>query len=328
MNSNKNKIYYFSLLIVTIISGVASGMIQVAIYNLLSNFQMSTFYFGAAFLVITIPGYFSATISTWLIHKKAYYLIIVLCYMLQILLLFNVTHYDRYSSLIKLFCLEALANIILGLMYPAIQTAIKRGFSPEHITLAARLDVYAFSIQIIFGLGLGSILINLVTVEKYFLEINYLYMACATVLYIMYKFKINHKADNAPDDKENQNINTSFLFMNAEQKRAYLMMPILMFIGAPLTALLPTVYGYYKDLLIYGYIIKPVHYILCARAIGQLLAPVIFPKDLFKPYANNNLFMFSLLIVFMVTYLLTIFVSNLFLLLMIIIFDYCNKLYY
>lgn len=167
---------YFA--IASLVMQIGIGLTQVAVYGHMAREGVSPLYFALAFSFGAIPGLFSSQIGSYLSKKIN---IILLCVVIQLLgsfSLFLPIIGINNNQLILLIFSEFISAFIAGFCYPISQIYIKRVFTDKkYLPLASKLDVYFFSINIILGTFLGTLLYS------YFSTKNYLYINMFTYIF-------------------------------------------------------------------------------------------------------------------------------------------------
>ncbi len=306
---------YVLIFLSMIIIGIASGFIQVILYNLLSSNNYSPFFFTLAFLAGLIPGILSSHLGTNLVlhaYQHIYLTFVNIFFALAVglILLFHLS-----DNVFLLLVLECITSAVLGIFFPILQTVIKNTFKDERLALAAKIDVYAFSFQIIFGIGAGAVLINKVSAEEMLVIDLFLFLISGLVVF----FAQDDKPLNGEHTKAISKEASLFRDYTSKQKRAFLMMPLLMLVGSPLSALLPSLNDKFGPIMILNFELKPVHYLLISRSLGQLIGPLLVPKGLFSRIAKSNGVMLSFLVLFTLFYALLDFAGNPLVLLVVVI---------
>ncbi|KAB8029688.1 hypothetical protein [Fluviispira multicolorata] len=330
INFLRNNFYFIYFLLASLIMQIGIGFTQVAVYGELVKLNANPVYFTIAFSLAVFPGLFSSRLGSYFTFKfKIIYLILgaqIIGFISLIIPLIVAT----YHQIVFLISAEFFSSFIAGLCYPPFQIYIKRVFiNDEMLPLAAKFDVYVFSVNTIIGTGIGSIVYNLFNTQKY-LVIN---MICYILSFMIFSLAFCLKRDLTQrvskiilTDKINKyKFFTSYLFyfknMHHKKRYAFFMMIYIAIITTPSISLLPIIGNKFgSNVTVFNYILTPAILFILSKSIGQMCGPLIIKRNMFNKIYSNKMLFFLLMFLFLLLYTFLYFSNYLFLSLLIIIF--------
>ncbi|WP_158997409.1 MFS transporter [Pigmentibacter ruber] len=324
---NINFVYFA---IANLIMQIGIGLTQVAVYGHLAKVGASPLYFTMAFSFSVIPGIFSSQLSCYLAKKVN---IIFLCILFQLFGAFSLflplLGISNNYVLLIVFA-EFISAFIMGFCYPISQIYVKRVFTDKnYLPLAAKLDVYLFSINIILGTFIGTLLYNYFSTKNY-LILNILMYLISALLFLnsYYKNKLISikNSDNYKNNEEIKNksfIKQQLLFFrnfSEEQKYSFLILIFLPIVTTPAISLLPTIGNKYgTKIFIFGIILTPALGFILAKTIGQIMGPMLISGNQFEKLFKSKFIFLSCNFIFLFIYLVIYFIENIYLSIFLII---------
>ncbi|BBH52444.1 MFS transporter [Fluviispira sanaruensis] len=323
-------INFFYFAIASLIMQIGIGLTQVAVYGHLARIDASPLYFTLAFSLATIPGLFSSQIGSYLSKKVN---IIFLCVAIQLLGAFSlflpILGINNNQIILLLFA-EFISAFIAGFIYPISQIYIKRVFTDKnYLPLASKLDVYLFSINIIIGTFIGTLLYAYFNTENYLLINSLAYVISSFIYVIAYFTKKNISiknliiTENFSFNKNNRFLNRRILFLknfSIEQKYPFLILIYLPIATTPSISLLPTIGNKYgSNILILGINLTPALLFILAKTIGQIIGPMLIKNYMFEKFYNNKSVFIKCNFLFLLMYLVIYFIDNIYISIILII---------
>jgi MFS transporter, DHA3 family, macrolide efflux protein len=325
----KNNLYFVFFLLASLIMQVGIGLTQIAVYGELVRLNANPIYFTIAFSLAVFPGLFSSRLGNYFTFKFNVMFLILGAQALGFISLIIPFLGASYHQIIFLISAEFISSFIAGLCYPAFQIYIKRVFfNDEILPLAAKLDVYVFSVNTIIGTGIGAIMYNLFSTPKY-LAMN---MLCYILSFIIFTLAFCLKKDHVQkiskielNKKYKSSIYYDYLFyfknMGQEKRYAFFMMIYIAIIATPSISLLPIIGNKFgSNVTVFGLVLTPAILFILSKAIGQMCGPLFIKNNMFNKIYNSKFLFFSFMLLFLLLYTFLYFSNYLFLSLVIIIF--------
>ena len=303
---------YAMFLFATLVSGIGSGFIQVVVYNQIANLNLPPFYFGLAFACAVFPALAGSYAGRIIAEKEKYNKCLFFSQLFAVLMIFLIKSLAEKDFKFILLG-ELVTSFSASVAFPVLQKLIKFTFNPERLPMAAKIDTYAYGANIIFGLGLGSVLSAIICLNDMLLLAEVLYAISAMLFY----------SANPESMKWNENLRTTQCFFwgtfTPQQKLAFILMPTLIIVGTPATSLLPSIYNNFSNSEVNNFIISPVLTLILFRSIGQFIGPLIIHNDRFASLASSKRTIYYCLLFFIVTYSIIFHTGNFYFALLLII---------
>lgn len=303
---------YAIFLFATFFSGIGSGFIQVVVYNQIANLNLPPFYFGLAFACAVFPALVGSYVGRIIAEKETYNKYLFFSQLFAMLMIFIIKSLAEKDFKFILLG-ELVTSFSASVAFPILQKLIKFTFNPESLPIAAKIDTYAYGANIIFGLGLGSVLSAIIGFNDMLLLAEVLYAISAMLFYFAY-----------PENMEwSQNLRTTERFFwgtfTPQQKLAFVLMPTLIIVGTPATSLLPSIYNNFSNGEVNHFIVSPVLTLILFRSIGQFIGPLIIHNDRFESLASSKQTIYFCLLFFIATYCVIFNTDNFYFALLLII---------
>ncbi|NIF57450.1 MFS transporter [Enterobacter sp. Ap-916] len=286
---------WFTLLgLALLFSSVGNGLTYVLVFSQLLNSHATPSWLSLAYVLALAPGLPASFAGVWLLKRWPAFSVLLLgeVFGLTGLLLPCLALWNEHPGLLLLS--QAAAAFSTGLTVPALSQLFKQGLSKALIPAAAGVETLVFAANVIFGVGLGTLLYGHVSLWLMLLldAISFI-VAIGLLWYASAAFVMKAKEDSAPDESE------EFSWQNVTpvQKRSLLLLPSLALVGAPVMALLPALAPALPgDNAANGLAL------LFARSAGQLLAPLLLSEKQVRNRAGKSFPLMLALLLFTLCY--------------------------
>ena len=189
---------------------------------------------------------------------------------------------------------QTVSAFIIGMTFPAMSKIFKTGLSEKELPVATTLETIIFACNVIFGVGLGLLLLGHVTVI-HLLIIDLASYALSVIMLLSAKGKFR----NILHYIEQKDAVIRWKEISNTQKRGILLLPLLAFAGAPAMALLP---GLVPTNLTGHEAQATALALLFSRSLGQLIGPLLLNPERFEKNSNNNSLLLGCLFIFVACY--------------------------
>ena len=284
-----------------LISSAGTGLTQVAVYGELARMNAGPATFAVAFAVSVLPGLFSSQVAERFLRRIPPVKMLVLAEILGAMLLVLPALGMMLKSQELLLAAQFSSSLIAGIAMPAgmgINSILFK--EKEELASASALGTIAFSSQVLIGYGIGSLVYGKIPSHIYLLLDFASYLAGAWLI------SRSQKSDTRLGELlpiESASVSTPLNPLRArlgtltpDQKRAFLLMPLLTCVGAPTVALLPSIGMDFGS--------SAVPLFLFAKTVGQLLGPMLMPPSRYETESKNSRQLILFLASFAALYLL------------------------
>ncbi|WP_336818049.1 hypothetical protein [Cedecea sp. MMO-103] len=286
---------WFTLLgLALLFSSVGNGLTYVLVFSQLLNSHATPAWLSLAYVLSLAPGLPASFAGVWLLKRWPAFSVLLLgeVFGLTGLLLPCLALWNEHPGLLLLS--QAAAAFSTGLTVPALSQLFKQGLSKALMPAAAGVETLVFAANVIFGVGLGTLLYGHVSLWLMLLldAISFI-VAIGLLWYASAAFVMKGEEDSAPDESEE----FSWQNVTPEQKRSLLLLPSLALVGAPVMALLPALTPALPgDNAANGLAL------LFARSAGQLLAPLLLSEKQVRNRAGKSFPLMLALLLFTLCY--------------------------
>ncbi|WP_312739641.1 hypothetical protein [Cedecea neteri] len=286
---------WFTLLgMALLFSSVGNGLTYVLVFSQLLNSHATPAWLSLAYVLALAPGLPASFAGVWLLKRWPAFSVLLLGEALGLtgLVLPCLALLNDHPAMLLLS--QAAAAFSTGLTVPVLSHIFKQGLSKALMPAAAGIETLVFAANVIFGVGLGTLLyghvslwlILILDALSFIFAIGLLWRASAA-------FAVPGEEDNASDKGE------AFSWRNVTpvQKRSLLLLPSLALVGAPVMALLPALAPALPgDNTANGLAL------LFARSVGQLLAPLLLSEKQVRNRAGKTFPLMLALLLFTLCY--------------------------
>lgn len=301
------KKYYFLLSLATLLSAIGTAFTTVAVYGELAKQGAPIYYYSFAFVIGFIPSLFTAQLSGKISHKINIGKILFFTEVIgAAALIFPMIGY-KFQILPLLLFAELIGSCITGFLAPCLQTYTRRIFKDHELQTISNYNVYVFTAQFILGQALGTVLYLYFGTLIYFIIDFFTYLLSAfIILSVIKKF---------PEDlKGSAKINAvrfSWRKLTKQQKKAFLINPLLVISCAPVMSVLPAIGRQFGTEWKFGiFILSPALIFLMAKTIGQFLGPLLVKNFNYNNLVKNLFFIPLLLLLYHISYIAVINSTN------------------
>ncbi|WP_330925965.1 MFS transporter [Candidatus Sororendozoicomonas aggregata] len=274
------------------VSSIGNGLTFVVVNGQLVDNNASEAIFIITFLLFTFPAWLG-NYSGKIFKKYNSFNVIIIGDILGLLGLIIPLIGVILNNNLLLMLSGVVTAYVAGLTFPEVQLMFKQGLSKDKLPLAAGLDTLIFSSNVLLGVGIGVILYGYIDIFLFFI-IDGMSFLLAIALFILSRNKLKNNCIIKNVEKPTTDLIWSGL--KSHQKVSILLLPILSFLGAPLSGLLPKLAPEFTS--------KYVLTLLFVRSFGQLLAPLILPATRFKDFSKNKFILFGSIFSFIGLYLI------------------------
>jgi len=301
-----------------LLSQIGAGLTQVAVYGYLSHHELSEFLFTLTYALAVIPAFFASHLASKLAYRFSLFSLFtstqILGALSVIIPIFGLLNENVYA----LQAAEFITAAIMGFNFPLTQTYIRRTFSDSEMIAAAKLDTYLFSVNVIIGLGIGSVIYNFVGPRLYLLIDAVTYLISAAMIVLSYKMHPEPmlKADILSGEESSSFFSNllALRHLKDSERSIFMMLPALSILGAPIMSLLPAIgmkFGSEYDIG-WGILITPSLILIFARSIGQFLGPMVVRQAWFEKSSKKLSLIFFCMAIYALFYALVELASNFF----------------
>lgn len=305
---------YFFVVLAGLLSSIGSGLTQLVVYGALQKMNVQPSVYTFAFALTVLPGLISSQLGNSLVHRLKWSTVVISMELLGAALVVIPYFGLKTQNITLLLLTEFFSSLLVGFSIPVINVFIKNFFQDKELPGVTAISSYSFSTNVLLGYGLGALLFNRVNSETYLLIDFTSFILSALVFYITVKIcpSLDQKKDNDKNEVAKFFIKTNFKNFSTTQKRAFWLLPMLTFVAAPLTALLPSFGAQFgAEVNLMGIILlTPSVALIFAKTFGQMLGPMLInPKKIDQNFSNTTLIVISLLI-YLLCYTFVIFSEN------------------
>lgn len=278
-----------------LVSGIGTALTSIVVYSELDRLQAPPTFYAVAFVLGMLPGMLSSYaagrwgqrwhLRNWVIGTQ----------ILGLVLLTVPAWGARSGNLVLLVMAEALGSTISGFLVPGYQAYVRRHFRDDELPALSRYETFFFTTQFVLGQIVGTCLYRFLGRDGYLL-LDWLSYAAALVLLIA--GGAFGDGDREPPGSETRSFDWRRL--SSQQKRAFLMIPLMSIVCAPLMALLPAAGARLDGLNYYPVAICLLY--LAARGLGQLIGPWVTRRWNFDALLADSRFLFVCLGLYWVLY--------------------------
>lgn len=288
MNALVGKPWLMLLGISFIISSVGNGITYIVVFSELIRLAAPTTSLALAYVLSTVPGLIGSKVGEYYCRTGNPFSILVVGEFLGMAGL-SAPFMAVLSGSIPLFLIaQTVSAFIIGMTFPAMSKIFKTGLSEKELPVATTLETIIFACNVIFGVGLGLLLLGHVTVI-HLLIIDLASYALSVIMLLSAKGKFR----NIFHYIEQKDAVIRWKEISNTQKRGILLLPLLAFAGAPAMALLP---GLVPTNLTGHEAQATALALLFSRSLGQLIGPLLLNPERFEKNSNNSLLLGCLFI--------------------------------
>lgn len=294
MNALVGKPWLMLLGISFIISSVGNGITYIVVFSELIRLAAPTTSLALAYVLSTVPGLIGSKVGEYYCRTGNPFSILVVGEFLGMAGL-SAPFMAVLNGSIPLFLIaQTVSAFIIGMTFPAMSKIFKTGLSEKELPVATTLETIIFACNVIFGVGLGLLLLGHVTVI-HLLIIDLASYALSVIMLLSAKGKFR----NIFHYIEQKDAVIRWKEISNTQKRGILLLPLLAFAGAPAMALLP---GLVPTNLTCHEAQATALALLFSRSLGQLIGPLLLNPERFEKNSNNNSLLLGCLFIFVACY--------------------------
>ena len=294
VNALAGKPWLMLLGISFIISSVGNGITYIVVFSELIRLAAPTTSLALAYVLSTVPGLIGSKVGEYYCRTGNPFSILVVGEFLGMAGL-SAPFMAVLSGSIPLFLIaQTVSAFIIGMTFPAMSKIFKTGLSEKELPVATTLETIIFACNVIFGVGLGLLLLGHVTVI-HLLIIDLASYALSVIMLLSAKGKFR----NIFHYIEQKDAVIRWKEISNTQKRGILLLPLLAFAGAPAMALLP---GLVPTNLTGHEAQATALALLFSRSLGQLIGPLLLNPERFEKNSNNNSLLLGCLFIFVACY--------------------------
>ncbi|HDS9162542.1 TPA: hypothetical protein QH774_002487 [Klebsiella aerogenes] len=294
MNALVGKPWLMLLGISFIISSVGNGITYIVVFSELIRLAAPTTSLALAYVLSTVPGLIGSKVGEYYCRTGNPFSILVVGEFLGMAGL-SAPFMAVLNGSIPLFLIaQTVSAFIIGMTFPAMSKIFKTGLSEKELPVATTLETIIFACNVIFGVGLGLLLLGHVTVI-HLLIIDLASYALSVIMLLSAKGKFR----NIFHYIEQKDAVIRWKEISNTQKRGILLLPLLAFAGAPAMALLP---GLVPTNLTGHEAQATALALLFSRSLGQLIGPLLLNPERFEKNSNNNSLLLGCLFIFVACY--------------------------
>ena len=280
MNALAGKPWLMLLGISFIISSVGNGITYIVVFSELIRLAAPTTSLALAYVLSTVPGLIGSKVGEYYCRTGNPFSILAVGEFLGMAGL-SAPFMAVLNGSIPLFLIaQTVSAFIIGMTFPAMSKIFKTGLSEKELPVATTLETIIFACNVIFGVGLGLLLLGHVTVI-HLLIIDLASYALSVIMLLSAKGKFR----NIFHYIEQKDAVIRWKEISNTQKRGILLLPLLAFAGAPAMALLP---GLVPTNLTGHEAQATALALLFSRSLGQLIGPLLLNPERFEKNSNNN----------------------------------------
>lgn len=280
---------YFIIALGLLMSSIGTGLTQVAVFGTLSKLGASALEFSIAYALTIMPGLFASSLSDYFSRKINWGLLLIVSQFVGAFSLLLPIYGLQTQSKWLILSAEFVGAALSGFIFPISQSILKRTFAENEMGLMVKLDSALFSVNVVLGIGLGSLLYDRMSSFSY-LSIDLVsYLVSGILIWIACA---GHFKNFLPENSfylNSKDVYFSIKTLNQKQWLAFLLLPMLSLIATPAMALLPVLASRFgHSFEISGLTFTPAVVFLLSRSLGQLLGPWLVPSQRFTTLAKNT----------------------------------------
>lgn len=291
----KRKPNYLTVVAALFISGIGTAFTSVAVYSELAFRQSHPTLYTLAFILGLAPAVISSQVAGMYLTRFSATRWFGLMQMIAAIMLLPAIFGSK--SIALLLSAEAISSFVGGLIMPAYRYMERQSFKDDELPTAAVLDVFIFSLNFIFGQGLGALLYPLMGTQLFLIIDLMSYVLAAVIIFLS-----NDISYSSAETKESSTFNYSQL--TSLQRRALWLYPFLSFICGSLMSILPFKATQY-DPSIKIIFLSPVLLLISSRTLGQMVGPFVIRGEKFMTLLKDTRFIPFCLTLFIVLYGIT-----------------------
>lgn len=277
-----------------IVSSIGNGLTYIVIFSELIRLSVPAASLAIAYVLSTAPGLIGSKIGERFSRQGNPFQILIAGECLGLLGLAAPFIAVMNGSVALFFVAQSISAFTLGMTFPAISKIFKTGLSEKELPAATALETLIFACNVIFGVGLGLILLGHISViTLLFIDLGSFAVALILLSLSKSQFRQSFSVVSVSGAK------VRWRSISGTQRRAMLLLPLLACAGAPAMALLPSlVPATFSAREAQSLALA----LLFARSLGQLVGPLILNPEKFEKYSNSNLLMLGCLFIFIACY--------------------------
>ena len=269
---------YFILVFGLLLSSIGSGLTQVAVFGALSKMGASSVEFSLAYALTILPGLFASGLSERLSRRFNWGVLLIGAQILGAASLMLPIYGLQVQSKWMILSAEFIGSALAGFIFPISQSILKRTFSSNEMGLMVKLDSALFSVNVVLGVGLGSLLydrvgsLSYLTLDfvSYLLAGMFILISCVGCFHRMSPEKSTPEMVGKPS--------FSLSTLEPQKRLAFFMLPMLSLIATPAMALLPVLASRFGSSVgMFDLAFTPAVIFLLARSLGQMIGPWLVP---------------------------------------------------
>jgi MFS family permease len=285
----RNKSYRLVVLS-ALVSGIGSGLSQVAVFGELTMLSASPLVFTSAFALSMIPGIFSSAWGAKLVSRFSALQILGLAEVIGALTLIIPILGAINDSIPLLLISQIFPAILSGLIFPVMQQFTRAQCKPSDLATVSVLESYVFSTQVVLGFGVGTILYAQIGAVSYFTIDVLSYLISALFIFMAAKHTFVNTSTTRAGSSSAGHVVESWELFSPVRRRAFLLLPLLSIFGTPAMALLPVIgMSYGKQIAVADFILTPSLLLIFMKVLGQLIGPLLLtPSAIEKHFSSNR----------------------------------------
>ncbi|NDL00801.1 hypothetical protein [Photorhabdus bodei] len=293
-----------------VVSSIGNGITYIVVFSELVRLSAPTTSLALAYVLSTVPGLIGSKVGEHYCRTGNPFSILIVGECLGMAGL-AAPFLAVVSGSIPLFLIaQTVSAFTIGMTFPAMSKIFKTGLTEKELPIATTLETIIFACNVIFGVGLGLLLLGHVTVI-HLLVIDLASFALSLMILGWSRARFTrtfHYITQADASIE-------WRVLTSTQRRGILLLPLLAFAGAPAMALLPSL----VPLSLTGHEAQTTALaLLFSRSLGQLVGPLLLNPERFEKNSNSNALLIGCLFAFITCYGLVPFSSSTYLALLLV----------
>jgi MFS family permease len=292
---------YFFISFAALLSSIGTGLTQVAVYGQLGKIGGTAGEFALAYSLSVVPSLFSSHLADRWTRRWNLSALLSLSAFVGALALLLPIYALQYQNIKLLLTAEFIGAAVAAFNYPISQIIIKRHFKDELLSSALKLDSSFFSIQVILGVGIGTLLFDRFGAKSY-LWIDFSTYLVAATAFLFSRFFTSMRLEAVPIALQSAKT-FSWGMLSKAQLRGFLLLPALTLVGTPAITALPLLgQKFGSQIEVSGIIFTPALLFIFAKCLGQMIGPFLIPNGSFEKYGRSERLFWTLLMVFVALY--------------------------
>lgn len=278
-----------------LLSSVGNGLTYVIVFGKLLSSEAKPSALTLAYILTLSPGIPGSLFAEKLLFRMPLLPILILSESIGLAgLAFPWWALDSDSQLL-LLASQGVAAFAGGMMVPVLSQILKNGLSPADLPAASSLETLIFAANVIFGIGLGTLLYGHVPPSG-LLALDAISFVLSIGLLIAAHRVFRGVAQHTVEDSTGK---IRWRALPLQRKRSLLLLPALALVGAPAMALLPALAPQFS-----GEATNTGLMLLLARSAGQLIGPLLLTEKQLQRYDGKFILPVLFLALFIGGYML------------------------